>query len=73
MRTIVVTIALIFTLTVPAYAYLDPGTGSIVLQAIIGGVAMVGATISVYWRKVRKFAASLFSGRKKEPTDSSEN
>jgi len=24
---------------VPAHAYLDPGTGSILLQAIIGGVA----------------------------------
>lgn len=29
----------LFSMTSTAYAYLDPGTGSIVLQAIIGGVA----------------------------------
>ena len=31
--------ALSVAMTAPAHAYLDPGTGSIVLQAIIGGVA----------------------------------
>ena len=31
--------AMSIAMTVPAHAYLDPGTGSIVLQAIIGGVA----------------------------------
>jgi len=39
----------------PAYAYLDPGTGSMILQAILGGIAMAGAAISVYWQKVRSF------------------
>jgi len=29
----------LFSMPSSAYAYLDPGTGSIVLQAIIGGVA----------------------------------
>ena len=28
-----------FTLSGPVYAYLDPGTGSIILQGIIGAVA----------------------------------
>ena len=30
---------IMFTMTAPAYAYLDPGTGSIILQAIVGGAA----------------------------------
>lgn len=29
----------LFSMTSSAYAYLDPGTGSIALQAIIGGLA----------------------------------
>ena len=35
------------------YAYLDPGTGSIILQAIIGFIAASVATISVYWTKFK--------------------
>lgn len=46
----------------PAHAYLDPGTGSIVLQALLGGIAVAGATASMYWQKVR----SLFSRRDQE-------
>ena len=38
-----------------AYAYLDPGTGSLILQAIIGTVAAVAATAGVYWHKFKSF------------------
>jgi hypothetical protein len=38
-----------------AYAYLDPGTGSIVLQAIAGGVAGVLFLLRIYWKKIRSF------------------
>jgi hypothetical protein len=38
-----------------AYAYLDPGTGSTILQAIIAALAAGAATISYYWRKVKTF------------------
>jgi uncharacterized membrane-anchored protein YitT (DUF2179 family) len=46
-----------FGTTQSAYAYLDPGTGSILLQAVIGGVASGLFVIRLYWRKLR----SLFS------------
>jgi hypothetical protein len=36
----------------PAHAYLDPGTGSIILQAIIGGLAMGAVTARLYWNKI---------------------
>jgi hypothetical protein len=36
-----------------AYAYLDPGTGSMLLQVILGGVAAVGVAIKLYWHKLR--------------------
>jgi hypothetical protein len=39
----------------PALAYIDPGTGSLVLQAIAGGVAAVAVTARLYWRRVKTF------------------
>jgi hypothetical protein len=36
-----------------AFAYLDPGTGSMLLQVILGGVAAVGVAIKLYWHKIR--------------------
>ena len=37
-----------------AYAYLDPGTGSIVIQAIIGALVGVGITLKIYWYKLKE-------------------
>jgi hypothetical protein len=34
-------------------AYLDPGSGSMLLQAIAGGVAAVGVMGRLYWRRLR--------------------
>ena len=50
-----------------AYAYIDPGTGSIMLQALIAGIAAAGAAVSVYWSKIKSF----FS--KKEKNDKPPN
>ena len=36
-------------------AYLDPGTGSLILQAIIATFAGAVVAISVYWQKIRAF------------------
>ena len=46
-------------LTAPAHAYLDPGTGSLLLQGLIATIAAGAATASIYWHKVRTF----FSGK----------
>jgi len=48
--TITVLLLLFFTDT---EAYLDPGTGSMLLQVILGGVAAVGVAIKLYWHKLR--------------------
>lgn len=37
-----------------AHAYVDPGTGSMVLQGIIAAVLGLGLTVKLYWRKIRK-------------------
>lgn len=49
-----------FTFTSQAHAYLDPGTGSIILQAILGFIAAAAATASFYWNKVKLFFSKLF-------------
>lgn len=44
----------------PAHAYIDPGSGSLIFQAIIGGAMAVGLAVKVFWRRL----SSLFSRRK---------
>lgn len=41
--------------TTPAFAYLDPGTGSMLLQGLIGGIAIAASFLSIYWQKVKDF------------------
>ena len=37
------------------FAYLDPGTGSMLLQLLVGGVAAVGVTAKFYGRRILRF------------------
>jgi len=32
--------------------YLDPGTGSVILQALLGGVAALAVTFKLWWGRV---------------------
>ena len=47
----------------PVLAYLDPGTGSMMLQVILGGIAAVGVALKLYWHKLR--VALGFRGKEK--------
>ena len=44
-----------------AHAYLDPGTGSMILQVLLGGVAGVMLAGKLYWQRF----LSLFGVRRK--------
>jgi hypothetical protein len=47
-------LALIFVLlSEPAWAYLDPGTGSMIISAIVGLFATVGLAVKTYWYKLK--------------------
>ena len=35
-----------------SYAYLDPGTGSIILQAVLGAFTVALVTGKIYWLKI---------------------
>ena len=47
--------SLAISMSSPAYAYLDPGTGSIILQSIIGSIAAVLAFGTMYWARFKQF------------------
>ena len=32
--------------------YLDPGSGSMIVQILVGGVAAVGVSLKLFWRRV---------------------
>ncbi|HLS58518.1 MAG TPA: hypothetical protein VK022_02720 [Paracoccaceae bacterium] len=36
----------------PAHAYLDPGTGSMILQVLIGGIAGLALAGRFYWNRL---------------------
>jgi len=54
MKYIVAIMILLFWVT-PVYAYLDPGTGSILLQGILAGLASVITAIVTYWKQIKVF------------------
>lgn len=47
----VLCLALLF-LERPVHAYLDPGSGSMFLQLLLGGVAGVGVILKLYWHRL---------------------
>ena len=40
---------------VPAYAYIDPSAGSLLLQLILGGLAGVLVALRLYWKRLAGF------------------
>ena len=52
------------------FAYLDPGTGSLFLQLLLGGVAGLAVIAKLYWRRLLSFLGvshqdnSIGEGRK---------
>jgi hypothetical protein len=50
----------------PAYAYIDPGTGSLVIQAVLAAVLTVGATVKVFWHQIKEKYRKLFGKDEQE-------
>lgn len=51
----IVAIAVLVASTTWASAYLDPGTGSLVLQMVIAGALTAAASIKVFWAQLKDF------------------
>ncbi len=53
----------------PAHAYLDPGTGSMILQGIIGAVVGGLVALKLYWARLKTFFSSHRARRSAENRD----
>jgi hypothetical protein len=53
-----------------AEAYLDPGSGSMIVQAILAVIAAASVTIGIFWQRLRAFFKSIFGKAGKNDKDS---
>lgn len=52
-----------------AHAYLDPATGSYVVQILIAMLVSIGVVVKRYWHQLASFCRRLFSGQaQKKPS-----
>ncbi len=70
LSTIGMSVAVYLAFASPAYAYLDPGTGSILLQGLIGAAVGGWVAARLYWSKLKNLVSPR-QGRhaKAEPGD----
>lgn len=59
---VILILALYVAMTGTSYAYIDPGTGSVVTTAILGFFAAIGFTLRKYFYRIKDF----ISGKKPE-------
>ncbi len=55
-----------------AHAYLDPGTGSAMIQGLIAAIAAIGLTLKVYWHRVLAFLRLRRPSKLDEGSDSAD-
>lgn len=66
LKEIILVIIFFFCNISNAHAYIDPGTGSIILQAILALIAGTAVTISIWWGNLKAFIRKIFRSEKKE-------
>ena len=50
--TLVTALMVSLALTTPAYAYIDPGSGSIILQGVLAALAAIALTAKLWWHRL---------------------
>lgn len=61
--TLWLTACLSLLVVAPAAAYLDPGTGSVIFQAVIAGAMAASIGVKVFWGRIRqRFSRDAASG-----------
>jgi len=57
---VAVSVGVVFLSAVPSHAYLDPGSGSMLLQILLGGLAGLVVFLRLFWHRI----LDLFGVRK---------
>ena len=52
----------------PSQAYLDPGTGSVILQSIIAFLSIIGSTTISFWKKIKKLYSKILPNKSDSQT-----
>lgn len=63
----VILVVLFFVFPKNAYAYLDPGTGSYVLQIILAFVIGGLCSLKLYWKRIKVYFRRKFSKKGDDP------
>jgi hypothetical protein len=62
-------LAVLLLASTPAYAYLDPGTGSMLVQGLLAALAVVSAAVAAFWTRIRQLLSSRRKPADPEHTD----
>jgi len=64
--TFILLLSFLFTLVfvAPAYAYLDIGSGTIILQSIVGAIAAVVVWLKYNWSRVKEAYQKIWSKKR---------
>ena len=54
-RLIALVLVACLSIASPAYAYLDPGTGSMLISAVLGVAAAVALAVKMFWYRLVGF------------------
>lgn len=61
-QAIIGAVALLFIFARETHAYLDPGTGSFILQLLLAGLFGVLLSVRIFWKRIKAFFTRLFGG-----------
>jgi len=69
----VVLLALVFPDVAEAYggivpAYIDPGTGSLIIQMLLAVLVGAGFAVKIFWTRIKAFFSKVF-GKKRDGSD----
>ena len=62
LQSIIGAAALLFIFVQESHAYLDPGTGSFLLQLLLAGLFGLLLTVRIFWKRIKAFFVRLFGG-----------
>lgn len=66
-RVIALALAALLALASPAQAYLDPGTGSMIVSAVIGAIAAMALALKMFWYNVAGRLRGLKRQHQRDP------
>jgi len=70
MKLVGLVIPLVLIFPQPAHAYLDPRTGSIFLQIVLGGFAGIAIIVRLFWTRIKeKFGGAKSRNETDKPGD----